>query len=314
MGVSNLDQEQYMNIWEEILRKKGLGKFEKVTVEKKVYLRTNFKVGEPDGRERTETWVIATKDSISPSDILNYNGFVGESGFDYGVLLTPGTLTGSAVHVLNESAPLVRVYDHIKFIDLLKQSPEIAKEYGIEMEEVLTDEASFFLNKLKNCPPGKRTWKEYQDLIEEIFENLFVPPLSKHEAQSRSEDGLDIRDLVFPNHVESGFWAYVRSEYKGSYIVVEAKNRLESDKNDVIQLSEYLVKEQTGLFGILPSRSISKSAKNQRRKAYSTKPHKMIVLLDDKDIFEMIVKKSRKESPEHVLRDRIDLYRMKYRF
>jgi len=287
-----LDQEQYRKIWEELLRKLGLGKFEKVKVQKKSYLRTNYKICEPDGSERTETWIVATKDSINPSDIVNYNQFVKKSDFDYGVLLTAGTLTASGVHVLNESAPLVRVYDYGKFTGLLGQSPEIAEKYGIEIKEVLPKEARIFLRRLEKCPSGKETWKEYEDLIEEIFAYLFVPPLDKPKSQSRAEDGLEIRDIVFPNRISEGFWEYVRSEYKGSYVVVEAKNKIESDKNDVLQLSDYLIEKQLGLFGILSSRRISQSAIDQRRKAYSIDPHRMIVLLDDKDVSEMIMKKS----------------------
>jgi len=75
-----------------------------------------------------------------------------------------------------------------------------------------------------------------------------------------------------------------------------------------------LIEKQLGLFGILSSRAISQSAIDQRRKAYSTDPHRMRVLIDDIDISEMIMKKSRKESPLDILSDRIDLYRMGYRF
>ena len=83
---------------------------------------------------------------------------------------------------------------------------------------------------------------------------------------------------------------------------------------DVLQLSDYLQDRQLGLFGILISRGISQSAIDQRRKLYSTEPHKMIVLLDDDDIREAIVKKSNNEDPEGVIRDRIDAYRIQYRF
>jgi len=64
----------------------------------------------------------------------------------------------------------------------------------------------------------------------------------------------------------------------------------------------------------LIARDFSQSAVDQRRAAYFHEPHRMIVLVDDKDIKEMIIKKSRREKPEEVLRDRIDLYRISYRF
>lgn len=309
-----MDPELYKKIWEELLKQGGFRDFERVKVGNRGYLRTNYRITEPDGKERKEAWIIDTKDSISPSDIVDYNSFIKSSNFDYGILLTAGTLTGSGFYVLNQSAPFVRVYDHDMFTELLQQSPEIAQKYDIKIEEVLPEDARTLLQRLSECPPGEETWKEYEDLIEEIFNYLFVPPLDEPRSQSRAENGLEIRDIVYPNRVSGGFWEYVRSEYKGAYVVVEAKNKKESDKNDVLQLSDYLVERQLGLFGVLSSRGISESAIDQRRKAYSTDLHKMIILLDDKDVSEMITKRSRKESPEDILSDRIDLYRLGYRF
>lgn len=309
-----MNEEEYLKIWEELLRRRGFGKFEQIETKKGRFLRTNYNVHEPDGSQRNETWILDSKGSISPLDILTYNGYVRKLGADYGVLLTPGTLTSSAVLVLNESAPCVRVYDHTKFIKLLGEETDIASKYNVSIEESLIEPARSFMKGIEECPPGKETWKEYQDLIEGIFAYLFVPPLGKPEWQSRAEDGLEIRDVVFPNLITDGFWEYIRTEYKGSYVVVEAKNIAESNKDDVIQLCDYLNPNQLGLFGILCSRGISGSAEEQRRKAYSTDPHKMIVLLSDNDVREMIHKKSRRENPVDVLRDRIDFYRIHFRF
>jgi hypothetical protein len=228
--------------------------------------------------------------------------------------LTPGTLTSSAVHVLVDSAPLVRVYDHNDFNMWLKENPDVGKKYGIATEDILKKAEQMTIERLEKCATGKNDWKEYQNLVEEAFTHLFVPPLEKPKQQSRAEDGLEIRDVVFPNRVDSGFWSIVRTEYKAAYIVVEAKNKETVDKNDVLQLSDYLVEKQLGLFGILVGRKIEQSANDQRRKAYSTDPSRMIVLLDDNDVKDLMIKKSRQENPEDVLKDRIDLYRIGYRF
>jgi hypothetical protein len=207
-----------------------------------------------------------------------------------------------------------------KFLEYLKEKNVRFNGLGDEIEQLMKEytgtssQAKAFLQRLEKCPPGKKTWKEYQDLVEEIFSYLFAPPLDSPKPQCRAEDGLEIRDMIFPNRVQEGFWEYVRTEYKGSYVVLEAKNKTKINKNDVLFLSDYLNEKQLGLFGVLVSRKTTDSALDQRRKIYSTDPHRMIVLLDDNDVRNMIVKKSKKENPEDVLKDRIDLYRISFRF
>lgn len=303
----------WRRMWYEILKKRGLYGFKDVEIGTKSFLRTNYKVSEPDGAIREENWLIDFARSVTPSGISAYGELVTNNFFDVGVEITPGTLTGSSIQALYDN-PRVRVYDHSKLNDILSEEHAIAAKYDVPIEEILPGKATSLMEKLKKCPSGKSHWRDYEGLVEEIFTYLFVPPLGKPKTQSRSVNGLEIRDLIFPNRVKSGYWQSVRFDYKGSYVVVDAKNTKRPDKNDVIQLEDYLQERQTGLFGILCCRKATKSAKQQRRKAYSTDPPKMIVLFDDKDVNDMILKKARGENPEDVLNDRIDLYRLNYRF
>jgi hypothetical protein len=207
-----------------------------------------------------------------------------------------------------------------KLFTFLRKKNVAFKTYN----EVLTDDLSEFfkvnaqaeqlIEKLSKCSAGKQDWREYQNIMGEVFTYLFSPPLNSPKIQSRTLDGLEIRDLILPNHATQGFWNEVRTDYKGAYIVVEAKNTSKPDQKDVLQIADYLNANHAGLFGIMVSRKLSKSALEKRRKFYSESEHKMIVLLDDNDIVRMIQMKSNKEKPEEVIREKIDSYRTQFQF
>ncbi len=235
----NLDQEEYIEIWESLLIKRGLGKFKRVDMEGTPCLKTNYRINEPDDRQRIERWVVTSKELVSLSDIAKFNRFVEKTGYDLGIMLTQSTLTGSALWLL-KGTPHVRVYDRRVFAKLVSAEPEIAAEYGVQIEESLPPEVKELLERLEKYSPGEELWRDYEDLINDILCYVFIPPLSPPRIQSRAEDGLEVRDLIFPNHAHSGFWLNVKSEYKGSYIVIEAKNKTDPAKKDVTQLSEYL--------------------------------------------------------------------------
>jgi hypothetical protein len=308
-----MDEKYLPEVWEQILRKKwNFSKFEQVELPQGNYLRTNYKLTEPNGYQRSEKWLLDFRGTISPSEIFRFNQTIQKQGFDVGAVFVASTITGSSGEAAIVS-DRVRIYDIDTLASLAKEQLEIAQKYEIPIEMALPTETRTFLSKLSDCKSGKASWNTFQDLVGEIFCYLFVPPLGKPEPQSRAEDGLEIRDFVFPNRADSGFWALIRSEYKGMYAVVEAKNKDDLEKNDVLQLEDYLQAKQLGLFGIIVSRKLSEPASDQRRKAYSSSS-KMIVLLDDNDVCQMLLKKGRGEKPEEVLFDRIDSYRIGFRF
>jgi hypothetical protein len=209
------------------------------------------------------------------------------------------------LNFLQEKNVPFKAYD-----DLFK---ETSKKHDPEKKIDVDNQAKTLLLRLKCCHSGKKMWRDYENLIKDIFQYLFSPPLDNPKVQNRTADGLEIRDLIFPNHVSDGFWNEIRNEYRGSYIVVEAKNKEKPNQKDVLQVADYLNEKQVGLLGILVSRKLSKSALEKRRKYYSN-DHKMIVLLDDNDITEMILNKSDNKKAEDILAQRIDSYRIQYEY
>jgi hypothetical protein len=175
----------------------------------------------------------------------------------------------------------------------------------------ISSQAQTLLRKLQQCESGQPTWKEYENIVNDAFSYLFSPPLGKSQAQSRTDDGFQIRDFIFPNHALQGFWSEARNDHKAFCVVVEAKNKETPSKQDVMQLASYLNERQAGLFGILVARKQTDQTIKERRISYSV-DHKMIVLLDDRDLQEMILKKTSHKKPEELLMERVDSYRIQY--
>lgn len=76
-------------------------------------------------------------------------------------------------------------------------------------------------------------------------------------SQSRTEpedEGVEIRDLVYTNRAESGFWNDLKQKYSSTEIVVDAKNKTELTRDDLRQLYCYL-KPALGFWGFIICRS-----------------------------------------------------------
>ena len=59
-------------------------------------------------------------------------------------------------------------------------------------------------------PPGPKYFKAFEHIVRVVFNFLFVGELGEGKAQSRTlseEEGIEIRDLIFANKAEYGFWS-----------------------------------------------------------------------------------------------------------
>lgn len=96
--------------------------------------------------------------------------------------------------------------------------------------------------------------KKYEDLICQMLPSLFYPQLDFAEAQSRTDSGVLIRDLIFYNNRSYDFLKDISELFNCKQIVIELKNVKELDRNHVNQLNRYL-NNQFGNFGILFTRN-----------------------------------------------------------
>jgi hypothetical protein len=167
------------------------------------------------------------------------------------------------------------------------------------------------LDTLDAVPPGRASWPAYQALCRDIFALLLCPPLAQPIYESFNSTRINRRDLVLPNYATSGFWDYMRSHYEAHYVVVDAKNYVGMiKKNDVLQLGNYLSTHGAGLFGMIVSRNgVDKSAELTCREQWVLH-HKMIVVLSDDELRQMISLRITDTDPTDLIRQRLEDFRL----
>jgi hypothetical protein len=104
----------------------------------------------------------------------------------------------------------------------------------------------------------------------------------------------------------------LRNQYKADYLVVDAKNyKNQIKKASILQISNYLKPHGSGLFGVIFTRK-----GGDLRGCYHTLREqwmahkKMIVVLNDEDVENMLLAKSSGGSPEDIIGKKIELFRL----
>jgi Fe-S cluster biosynthesis and repair protein YggX len=170
-----------------------------------------------------------------------------------------------------------------------------------------TNRASELCSEMRKLPCGAGHWKDYERICTEILTYVFSPDLAAPEIQSRSDDGLDIIDAIFPIRSNAAPWSIVRAEYRTRFAVAEFKNYCGPiGQRQVESIAQYLWDKAHRTFGILVSRkNASQSATAQRRRQW-LESSKMIVLLSDDDLCEMLNMKESGGQPFDIIDSQLE--------
>jgi hypothetical protein len=168
------------------------------------------------------------------------------------------------------------------------------------------------LDNLAACQPGKTDWYVYQSLVGDILECLFTPPLGKPIPELSDKAKANRRDFIMPNYTDKGFWAFMREKYQADYVIVDAKNYTRKvKKSEVLQIANYLKPHGAGLFGIIISRKGGDASGCEHTLREQWMVHrKLILVLDDDDIKEMLIAKSDGRVPEEIVGQKIEQFRL----
>jgi hypothetical protein len=117
--------------------------------------------------------------------------------------------------------------------------------------------------------------------------------------------------MICENSTMTGFWTLIRTTYAAQYIVIDAKNYSEPiEKQPVLDIAHYLKAHGCGLFGILVTRKGASEAAEHAIREQWISARKMIVVLADTDVEEMLRIKTSGGKPEEIIRKKIADFRM----
>lgn len=145
--------------------------------------------------------------------------------------------------------------------------------------------ARALLLQLSELKRGRDDWQAYEDLVVEMINYAFYPELGIPLLQSRSEDGLDIRDAIYPIKSQHWFWNEVRTACQTRFVVVECKNHdYEPGQREVESLQQYLYAKALRTVGLLVARRPpAPPALIARRRAW-VEMDKMILFVSDDEL------------------------------
>ena len=224
---------------------------------------------------------------------------------------------------LTESADLLFRQNNIEIWDKAYLSEHFQEEIKLNPHPIFSEVLSrprmraakatedILIERMKECRPGKEDWVKYQKLIGDILSHLFCPPLS--QPLSERADALEVnrRDFILPNYCEAGFWLFLRENYSADFIVVDAKNHVQPiEKVEVLQMANYLKHYGTGLFGIIISRNGASDSALHTIKEKWIIEQKLIVVLQDNEVEQMLVNKKTGNLPEIIIRQKIEDFRI----
>jgi len=163
------------------------------------------------------------------------------------------------------------------------------------------------LEVIKKLPTGLRNEhdQQYERELSRLLASAFYPQLDFAKAQSRTESGVLIRDLIFYNNRAHPLLEELLEKYDCRQIVMEMKNVSELHSEHINQLNRYMT-EDFGRFGIILTRRMPLPKVFRNTIDLWAGQRRCILILDDYDL-ELIV--TLYESKQ---RDPLDVLKKKY--
>lgn len=146
--------------------------------------------------------------------------------------------------------------------------------------------------------------KAYEDSVSQLLVSLMYPDLDFAQAQSRTDSGVLIRDLIFYNNRAWDFLKDIYEDFGARQLVFEIKNVKQIEREHINQLHRYLG-EHLGKFGIIVTRNeLPRNIYKNTIDLWSGQ-RACIIALTDKDLELMVsVYESQQRKPIEVLKRR----------
>lgn len=150
------------------------------------------------------------------------------------------------------------------------------------------------------------TASEYEDLCMRVFIHLFDPDLYGFEKQAETTDGANRYDFICRIRHGNPFWDGLRSDFRTKAVLFECKNYSEGITADQVYSTErYLFAGALRTVCLLTSRLPAKVSALRAAQAAMRETGKLILLLADEDLIQMLKLKTQPGAAEDYLDKRI---------
>lgn len=224
----------------------------------------------------------------------------------------------------------INIYDISNILYLIYDDENLQRDLngliGFSLDNVIPEETSIkldsnkikykgkyerknYIEELNKIEEGRNKSKEYEVLLEKIIKNIFSNELTLFQRQSRTEDGINIFDMIckIKNGVNDDFFTILEKYYKTKYILFEFKNYLDVIKQGQICTTEkYLFETALRKVAIIITRHGIDKNGMKLTKGILRESGKLIIVLNDEDVKEMISIYENGEKATTVLEKKLD--------
>jgi hypothetical protein len=192
--------------------------------------------------------------------------------------------------------------DRVRVLNFNRDNYGVVQEYVQVKERTAADcsndplfkqipvtSAKWHLRDLRRLPTGNKdnVDKAYENHASQLLASLFYPDLDFADVQSRSEGGIQIRDLIFYNTDNDPFLRELTASYGTRQIPMELKNVATIEREHIGQLNRYMT-EDFGRFGVFVTRRDLSSAMLKNTVALWAGQRRCIITLNDDDLAQMV--------------------------
>lgn len=202
-----------------------------------------------------------------------------------------------------------------KLINLLDFSTESIMEkelyFNIDLKQYKKCmESNYgYIDRLETIIAGNKNAHQYEKFCVDILKYLFNDTLSLWEEQQKSNDDLFRFDLIckIKNNINDEFFNTIENYFSSKYIIFEFKNYVEKiTQKEVYTTEKYLYKTALRTVAILLTRNGVDKNGIKAIKGTLRENGKLIIVLDDSDIKQMIYAKEHGEDYIEILINKLD--------
>jgi len=221
-----------------------------------------------------------------------------------------GTLIMEAQQGLDTRLPYEGVNENTEQDPLEYFKMEMFVSEDLSSYEVKSKGISLIASLLA-VPDGTTGWADFEDISAEILEYLFNNDLSVWKRQQRTDDELSRFDMICRVNSQDDFWRALVSSFNSRYVLFEFKNYKDPIPQGQIYTTErYLFPKALRGTAIIIARNGAHANAISAAKGALREHGKLIMILDQSDLIEMIRNKDNGDIPSDYLSDKLDEHLM----